>query len=214
VSCTSPSACVAVGDSNIDPTQVVPHALAERWDGSSWSLQATPNAPDASSELDGVSCTDSRACTAVGDTYGGPGTGQPLVERWDGTSWSLERTPNAPGNFLSAVSCTSSTICTAVGGVHAERSAPASAELSDIPSPCAGGRLTLHVTGLGISSVTWRLGTRRITGRTIVPGTRYAVRIRLSPGRHSLSVKVKFEASAQTPAHTFRRIVAGCPIPR
>jgi len=61
-------------------------ALAEWWDGSSWSVVPVPEPGGASqSALEGVSCTAASACTAVGgvsDTAGGV----PLVERWDGSA--------------------------------------------------------------------------------------------------------------------------------
>jgi hypothetical protein len=76
------------------------------------------------SELNSVSCTSATACTAVGDydplAFPG-GSSQTLGERWDGTSWSLQATPNRPvdsvgRSYLNAVSCASSALCTAVGG--------------------------------------------------------------------------------------------------
>lgn len=141
VSCTSPRACVAVGASGFYPTQPVSRALAERWDGTSWSLQAAPNASGSYTELHGVSCTSSHACLAIGATALNHRF-RPLVQRWDGTRWSLERTPNAPGAFLNAVSCTSSIICTAVGSA-AEQSAPATARLTASP-PHAPPRASPH----------------------------------------------------------------------
>ena len=39
--------------------------------------------------------------------------GPPLVELWDGTSWTVGPTPD--GTSLQGVSCTSATTCTAVG---------------------------------------------------------------------------------------------------
>ena len=41
--------------------------LAEVWDGSTWTVQSTPNPTGATSgSLYGVSCTSATACTAVG----------------------------------------------------------------------------------------------------------------------------------------------------
>jgi hypothetical protein len=211
VSCTSPSACIAVGQYSTFPFQGTYKSLAERWDGTSWSVQSARNASGGFNELAGVSCTSSRACTAVGDTN----HQQPLVERWDGTNWSLERTPSAGGTRLAAVSCTSSAICTAVsntvrGNDVAEQSAPAGAKLSGIPVPCASARFTLHVTGIGISSVAWSLDSKRLKGHSVNRATRYLASVRLSPGRHKLTVRVKFTAASQAHARTFRRSVLGC----
>jgi hypothetical protein len=108
VSCASTTACTAVG------------TLTERWDGTSWAIQQTPNPPDAtySPVLVGVSCASTIACIAVGNYENSAGTDVMLAERWNGTSWSIQRTPNptgAKGSYLTGVSCASTTACTAVG---------------------------------------------------------------------------------------------------
>jgi hypothetical protein len=70
--------------------------LAEVWNGTSWSVQSTPNPTGAtSSALSGVSCTSSTACTAVGDSVTSlEGT---LAEVWNGTTWTLQPTHNPAG---------------------------------------------------------------------------------------------------------------------
>jgi hypothetical protein len=112
VSCTSSTSCTAVGGSSASGHDL----LAERWNGTSWSLEATPNPPNTiSSSFNAVSCTSSTACTAVGTLSYGPQAAT-FAERWSGTSWSLQKTPNTGDySLLSAVSCVSSTDCTAVG---------------------------------------------------------------------------------------------------
>ncbi len=92
VSCTSPTACTAVGYYFNSAGDAVP--LAERWDGSSWTIQTTPNnGADPFSGLYGVSCTSATACTAVGASVD-VNVAATLGERWDGTSWTIEPTPN------------------------------------------------------------------------------------------------------------------------
>ncbi len=118
VSCTSASACTAVG--RYTSKSAAYATLAERWNGSSWTIQSTPNPAGAGrSYLNGVSCTSASACTAVGDHYDSATlVDAPLVERWNGSSWSIQTIPNPPGadeTFLNGVSCTSATACTAVG---------------------------------------------------------------------------------------------------
>ena len=214
VSCTSSRACVAVGQYNPSSSRPVQRTLGERWNGTGWSVERTPNAVGQSNELVAVSCTSNRACMAVGQTYSNAGF-QPLVERWGGISWSVERTP-LPGGLVQAVSCTSPVICTVIasprGSLYtvAEQSGPASAKLSGITSACTSARFTLRVTGAGISSVAWSLDSKTIRGHSVHPGMRYVASIRLSPGRHKLAVKVKFTASSQTHALTFRRELRGC----
>lgn len=120
VSCTSRKACVAVGYFKNKSGRSF--ALVERWNGVRWSIQSNP-AGSRPSVLSGVSCTSATACTAVGaappfDAAGGVGT--PLVERWDGSSWSIEATKVFAfglgfGGGLSGVSCASRVFCAAVG---------------------------------------------------------------------------------------------------
>ncbi len=118
VTCASASFCVAVGNqpgtggSNTN-------TLIEQWNGSSWSIVTSPNPAGAGeSQLYGVSCAGPSFCAAVG--VSGPGTTfvNPLVEHWNGKSWSIVTAVNptgSPATQLSQVSCLSSTWCTAVG---------------------------------------------------------------------------------------------------
>ena len=98
LSCTSSSFCTAVGSYlGAGPDQ----PFAERWDGSALSLEPMPQVADpVDTELSSVSCTSPSACIAVGQysTFPFQGSYNTLAERWDGTSWSVQSTPNAPGN--------------------------------------------------------------------------------------------------------------------
>jgi len=112
VTCGTLSACTAVGLAIIAGTQ---QTLAERWNGTTWNIQATPTLPAGGGFLNAVSCATAAACIAVGQSNIG-GAYQTLAERWDGTTWSLQTVPNpAPGAGLSGVSCTSPSACVAVG---------------------------------------------------------------------------------------------------
>lgn len=123
VSCASASACTAVGYYNTGDTTDV--ALAERWNGTKWSIEHNPNPTGSSnSPLYGVSCASASACTAVGDDTNRTGN-VTFAERWNGTEWSIEYPPNPTrsANGLSGVSCVLVSACTAVGDYgtsHAE----------------------------------------------------------------------------------------------
>ncbi len=121
VSCTSKSACSAVGSYSASPGAVAA-TLAERWNGARWSIQRTPSPPATTlPELDGVSCTSRTACIAVGSYVNTADTAAALVERWNGARWSIQRVPNPAGAVSTAlfgVSCTSRTACTAVGNLY------------------------------------------------------------------------------------------------
>ena len=122
VSCTSASACTAVG--YYVNSSDTPVTLAETWNGTSWSIQSTPNPSGGQdSILYGVSCTSSSACTAVGEYDNSSDTDVTLAEAWNGSSWSIETTPNPSGGAptaLSGVSCISASACTAVGASGAD----------------------------------------------------------------------------------------------
>ena len=167
VSCTTATACIAVGNElNASTDDIV--ALAQAWDGSTWKVLTVPGPAGAIvSRLYGVSCGAAATCTAVGASiqaatrpgappgprgvrpgaaarraawgadgrgaWPGPGggtaasTGGPLAatlaEAWNGTTWSIQATPNPAGTTgideLAGVSCMSATSCTAMGSASA-----------------------------------------------------------------------------------------------
>ena len=93
--------------------------LAERWNGSSWSVQRTPNPAGATyGQFAGVSCPSQRFCTAVGFLTNGADIEVTLAQRRHGTRWSIQQTPNPGGarsSGLNGVSCPSLRSCAAVG---------------------------------------------------------------------------------------------------
>lgn len=118
VSCAAQDACTAVGSYRTSAGVFL--ALVEHWDGIRWRIQRTPELSGRTATvLNGVSCTSSRSCTAVGDQTSGGATFFTLAENSDGASWQIQSAPNVPGqsaNVLSAVSCTARPAgCTAVG---------------------------------------------------------------------------------------------------
>jgi len=114
VFCTSASACTAVGRSGAGP-------LAERWNGTRWSIQATPNPPQGNGFLSGVACTSATTCIATGASNPFTPSAKTLAERWNGTRWTIQATPNPPkgGGELNGVACTSASACTAAGNSNA-----------------------------------------------------------------------------------------------
>jgi len=112
VSCVSPSACTAVGHSS---NGSVDQSLIEQWNGATWSITPSPDtSSEQASDLGGVSCPTSDTCYATGTT--GNANDQPLFLAGNGTSWSLQETPNAV-QAGQGISCTSATFCAAVGSI-------------------------------------------------------------------------------------------------
>ena len=93
--------------------------LIEHWDGTAWTIVASPNRSGQTVGLTGVSCDSATRCVAVGSV--GLSSTIPtttLAEHWDGTAWSIVATPNPAGqseNQLRGVSCIALSSCTAVG---------------------------------------------------------------------------------------------------
>jgi hypothetical protein len=120
VTCASTSDCWAVGNYIAGGNT---QTLIEHWDGSSWTIVVSPNLGDAetTNALYGVTCSEGVNCWAVGISRTGPGAFRTLIERWNGTSWSIVTSPNtdaAQNNILNGVSCSSGSNCWAAGSLN------------------------------------------------------------------------------------------------
>lgn len=114
VACVSTNDCWAVGYSY---NGISSDTLIERWDGTSWSIVASPHPGDTESVLNGVSCVSASDCWAVGYYFNGSAY-ETLVERWDGNSWAVVASPNPPSmgpTYFTSVTCVSTSECWAVG---------------------------------------------------------------------------------------------------
>jgi sugar lactone lactonase YvrE/putative hemolysin len=124
IACNSASACTAVGFFKEGGWK---KALAERFNGTTWSIQTTPAPAGASGNiaLEDIACPTTTACTAAG-TYGiekGTTAGEDLktktlAEAWNGSTWSAQSSPNNSEkkfNGLAGVACSSTSACSAVG---------------------------------------------------------------------------------------------------
>jgi len=121
VDCLSSSYCVAVGGGNVNQANVT---FIETWNGNTWSIVTSPNpsspSPTAQSNNDlySVSCASFTFCAATGTYYTSSLGAEPLIETWNGSSWTVTPNPNASPTMpvsLTGVDCFSATTCTAVG---------------------------------------------------------------------------------------------------
>lgn len=112
VSCFSTTSCIAVGSSAYGEA-----GLAERWNGTSWSVMhlAQPSMPYFA--LEGVSCVSTTRCTAAGSSFVTTTAESDLIESWNGHAWTVVSAPTPTGAYggLAAVSCASALSCLAVG---------------------------------------------------------------------------------------------------
>jgi hypothetical protein len=139
VSCTSPRFCEAVG-TYFDTSAATNVTLAATWNGTSWSLQSTPNPGGFNFEqFNTVSCASPTFCEAwASGNAGNPGV--TLAEQWDGTSWSSQTVPS--NATVNSVSCVSATFCEAVGPDQAFAWDGSAWSAQTIPAPADNGNLS------------------------------------------------------------------------
>ncbi|HJT80811.1 MAG TPA: hypothetical protein VJ719_06410 [Chthoniobacterales bacterium] len=119
ITCSSANDCWAVGR-YFDGVDI--KTLTEHWDGNTWTIVSSPNDIDSHENiLWSVACPSATSCWSVGSNgSGGDGTGQPMIQHWDGNSWSIIDSPKPTQgpfnyNFLRNITCTSAAHCVAVG---------------------------------------------------------------------------------------------------
>jgi hypothetical protein len=101
VSGTSSTDVWAVGSAGRSTSD---HVEILHWNGTAWSVVSAPS-PGIEPFLSSVVALAPNNVWGVGETTGvngSFGTGQTLIEHWDGTSWSVVTSPNAGGGSPSA----------------------------------------------------------------------------------------------------------------
>jgi hypothetical protein len=72
--------------------------LTEHFDGAGWDLISSPNPGSSGNQLLAVTAVSSNSIWAVGQQTGSRGPDTPLIEHWNGSSWSVVAPPSA-GTF-------------------------------------------------------------------------------------------------------------------
>ncbi len=122
VSCATAGFCAAMGSDGAGSPSLT---LGETWNGTSWSVQSTPDPAGAAyAAFRGVSCAAAGNCEAAGyfELSEHNQVLRPMAEAWNGTSWQAQQVVRRDGpvaSDLSAVSCVSARFCEAVG-THAD----------------------------------------------------------------------------------------------
>ena len=118
LSCASDTFCVVVGSTTSGTT--THFAVAWTWDGTAWTQSNLPKL-SGNSVLNGVACVSTNFCIAVGEhgksTYPQASWTQPLTEVWNGSAWSIVKTPSlgGRGGQLAAVTCFTASWCMVLG---------------------------------------------------------------------------------------------------
>lgn len=114
----------AVGSSNrsgIHHGDGIDFTLAEHWNGTAWSVASSPNINPGTgyNSLLGIAAVSSNNVWAVGfhTNYLYYSTPRPLIEHWDGTSWSISSSLPDPGadSLLDSIAVFSANDIWAVG---------------------------------------------------------------------------------------------------
>ena len=114
VDCVSATDCWAVGYTGVLGGTTA--GLIENYNGTIWSLVASPTVTGSTTYLSGVTCFGADDCWAVGSSSDAEASTD-LIEHYDGTAWALAASPTfgAGSAFLIGVTCASATDCWAVG---------------------------------------------------------------------------------------------------
>jgi hypothetical protein len=164
VSGTSANDVWAVGiyePDSCDPTMGCPYLpLIEHWNGTSWSL-VSDSFPFTQGQLLGVSAISATNAWAVGyaDEHTEP-VQQPLIEHWDGTSWSVVSIFNSDGGELLGVLAVSATNVWAVGnssGTLVEYWNGTSWSVASSPTPYTNDPFLYAVSATAANDV-WAIG--------------------------------------------------------
>ncbi len=90
--------------------------LTLHWNGRKWSIVKSPTASSGNNILRAVAAVSATDVWAVGSFIAASGSGQALIEHWDGKKWSVVASPTAgTGNVLLGVVAVSTTDVWAVG---------------------------------------------------------------------------------------------------
>jgi hypothetical protein len=144
------------------------HTLIEHWDGSAWEMVGSPRLQigggDSWSTLTGAAAISSSNVWAVG--WQDSGVLQPLIEHWNGTSWSVVpgASPRGGESYLSSVSATGPNDVWAVGGAApnsnlVEHWNGSNWSVVSTPQPTRGSSLSA-VTAISPTNA-WAVGSQR-----------------------------------------------------
>jgi hypothetical protein len=133
-----------------------------------WTVVKSPDVTLPGGTIQSVSCSAPDACTAVGTNLNSSGIDVTLAERWDGTAWQRQTTPNPPGNtspsvapVLAGVSCPRASFCAAVGAYQVQGASASIAETwngstwTSLPVPVPANSDGTGLTAVSCTSATF-----------------------------------------------------------
>ena len=183
VSCVSTTFCTSVG--GYTNAVGIGQTLVEAWNGSVWSIVASPNNGSTTDGLSGVSCPTTIWCAAVGTSLTTANAAQPLMESWNGSSWAVMPSPptNATDASLAGISCVSTAECVAAGSddngglrsftlIEALNGASWSIQTSPSPGSSFDALAGVSCTSsLGCTAIGWMTDSHGYTQTLVVTGS-------------------------------------------
>ena len=149
------------------PPRIYHRAMIEHWNGHRWRVVPTPQAGTSDSDLWGVTALSASNAWAVGNQNVGFFTFRPLVEHWNGTTWTLVRVPSPPltatGASLFGVAAISPRDIWAVGDYATQTGSQPLIEHFNgtrwalVPAPAAGSAI-LNRISMSTPSDGWAVG--------------------------------------------------------
>jgi hypothetical protein len=104
----------AVGDHSTSGQSL--KTLIEHWNGSSWTVQASPSPVTGNNTLSSVVALSRTSVWAVGYTLSTTGAERTLIEHWNGSSWKVQSSPSPTStSILTGVTAVSNSNAWAVG---------------------------------------------------------------------------------------------------
>ncbi len=161
-----------------NPDQHSGQTLIEHWDGSQWSVVPNPRPDGVSSALQHVAAVSAQDVWAVGYAEVDPGgpVQHTLIERWDGSQWSIVPSPNvgSMANRLYGIAVVSPDDVWAVGNSYdgtPDRTLVLhwnGTQWSVIPSPnsVSGSNFLYDIAILSANDV-WAVGNSNTFGKTL-----------------------------------------------
>jgi hypothetical protein len=122
VAAISESDAMAVGAS--EDANGLWHTLAERWNGSAWTVVPTVDSGSSGNQLYAVTAVSSTNVYATGQQSGAGFPNTMLVEQWNGSAWSALSTPSDPGGSDVPLGATATSASVSVVGDRESSTAP------------------------------------------------------------------------------------------
>jgi hypothetical protein len=142
------------------------HSLAEHWNGSAWSTSPTVDSGAGGNLLFGVHAVSGGSVYAVGNASGSAFPDQALIEHWDGTKWTVLKSPADSTESLMAYGVTGNDSALTVVGNRGSDTAPfttftasgAPASLALATTPNATGENNLYATTTAANGTVYAVG--------------------------------------------------------